>query len=284
MADKAKNIFRIVFFEVISAMVITYSVVPAFGNIGHLFYQVFTTAAIVILFLCVADRNKIKPVTVSHSLIFMTVYWLVCALIAQVKLHIRIGDRSFSWLHLFYYDKPAMLFVAYFAAFLFFAVRLFKLYDNQEFVAQYRKFQKISLIAFSAYYLLIIVYCFIIIRERGEIGEAVNLIPFNVFKVMKAGEYEYEFIFLFFGNIAIFMPLGVILPLFIKKKPLIILFPFLISIGVEVSQYLLKNGQPDIDDVILNVIGFFIGYLMKVLFDKAVFKVSKGKLSSVFLL
>ena len=101
MADKAKNIFRIVFFEVISAMVITYSVVPAFGNIGHLFYQVFTTAAIVILFLCVVDSNKIKPVTVSHSLIFMTVFWIVSALIAQVNLHIRIGDRSFSWLHLF---------------------------------------------------------------------------------------------------------------------------------------------------------------------------------------
>ena len=177
-----------------------------------------------------------------------------------------------------------MLFVAYFAAFLFFAVRLFKFYDNKEFIAQYRKFQKNSLVSFSAYYFLIIIYCFIIVRAGGDGNQEINLIPFNVFKVMKAGEYEYEFIFLFFGNIAIFMPLGVLLPLFIKKKPLIILFPFVLSIGVEVSQYLLKNGQPDIDDVILNVIGFFIGYLMKVLFDKAVFKISKGKLSSVFLL
>lgn len=284
MADRAKNILKIIFFEVISAMAITCSVVPAFNNIGHLFYQIFLTAAFVIVFLSIADSKKIKPTTVAHSLIFMTVYWVASALIAQIQLHKRLDNHSFGWLHLFYYDKPAMLFVAYFAAFLFFAVKLMKNTENSEYISQYRKFLKTTLIGLICYYSLILFYCFYLVRA-GETGSPdVNLIPFNVFKVMKAGEYEYEFIFLFFGNIGIFMPLGLLLPLLIKNKPIIILFPFVLSVGVEISQYFLRNGQTDIDDVILNVIGFFIGYLIKILFDKAVFKMSKGKLSSVFLL
>lgn len=284
MAEKTKNIFRIVFFEVISALAITYSVVPSFRHIGHLFYQVFLTAALVIVFLIIADSEKIKPATVSHSLIFMTIYWVAIAVIAQIKMHIHYDNKSFEWLHLFYYDKPAMLIVAYFAAFLFFAVKLMKNTENSKFISQYRKFQKTALTGFIIYYFIILIYCFYLVRAGGGENPDVNLIPFNVFKVMKAGEYEYEFIFLFFGNIGIFMPLGLLLPLLIKNKPIIILFPFVLSIGVEISQYFLRNGQTDIDDVILNVIGFFIGYLVKILLDKAVFRMSNGKLSSVFIL
>lgn len=284
MAENIKRKLHKVFYEIISAAVITYSVVPGFRNIGHLFYQIMLTALIIIIYLLVADSKKIKPVTVSHSLIFMTVYWITYALISQIKLHIKTGDNSFTWYFLFYYDKPTMLIVAYFAVFLFFAVKLLSQYNDLEFISQYKKFQKTALASFAAYYLLIIFYCFYLVRADGDANSPVNLIPFNVFNVMKAGDFEYEFIFLFFGNIGIFLPLGILVPVFVKKKPIIIVLPFVISIGVEVSQYFLHNGQPDIDDVILNVIGYYLGYLFKFLFDKAVCKYSKGTINSVFLL
>lgn len=281
--SKTKKLYN-VFYEIISAAFITYSVVPGFQNIGHLFYQIFLTALLIIVFLSIADPKKIKPVTAARSLIFMNIYWVVCALIKQIKLHQKLGDNSFKWLHLFYYDKPTMLIVAYFAVFLFFAVMLLKKYDDFDFINQYRKFQKLALTSFTVYYLLIIFYCFYLVRANGDVASPVNLIPFKVFDVMKAGEYEYEFIFLFFGNIGIFLPLGILVPALTDKKPVIFALPFILSIGVEVSQYFLHNGQPDIDDVILNVIGYYLGYIVKVLFDKAITAYSGGKIKSIFLL
>lgn len=283
MSEKIKNILKIIYFELISAVFITYSVVPAFNNIGHLFYQIFLTSVLIIVFLSVVDLQKIKPVTVAHSLIFMTVYWIASAIIAQIQLHRQTGDSSHQWLHLFYYDKPAMLIVAFFAAFFFFAIKLILRSDDETYINEYRKFQKTALTAFTFYYFIIIFYCFYLVRSGGESSADVNLIPFNVFKVMKAGEYEYEFIFLFFGNIGIFLPFGFLVSALIKNKPLLITLPFILSIGVEISQYFLKNGQPDIDDVILNVIGYFMGYIAKILLDKAIRKISNGKLYSIFI-
>ncbi len=289
MSEKIKKTVSFIIFELISAWVITGSVIPGFNNIGHLFYQISVTAFLIWIFLLISDGKKITPVTVSHSLIIMSVYWVLRALIKQIELHIEKGDKSLTWHFLFYYDRPAMLIVAFSAAALFFAVRLLMKSDDETFVAQYRRFQKNTLISFSLYYLLVMFYSLFLIRGIGN-GDstlnAVNLIPFNVFKGMKAANYEYELIFLFIGNIAIFVPLGVLVSAFFKKRflPLQIAFPFILSIGIEVSQYLLKNGQPDIDDVILNVIGYFIGFLIKKLLDKLVFRFSKGKFSSVFII
>lgn len=284
MADKTANKFKILFYEVISALVITFSVIPGFNNIGRLFYQFFITFTIVFLFLLISDPEKFKPATVSHSLIFMTVFWVVTALYEQIKLHISYHDKSLIWRFLFYYDRPALLIVVYFSVFLFFAFKLIKNNSDENFISEYRKYLKPALISFTVYYAIILFYCFFLVRTGGDSTDPVNLVPFHVFEAMKAGEYEYEFIFLFCGNIAIFMPLGFLVSIFIKKKPVIILMPFAVSILIEFSQYIFKNGQADIDDVILNVIGFFIGFFIKILLDKLISKATNGRLNSVFLL
>ncbi|MCQ2483779.1 MAG: VanZ family protein [Clostridia bacterium] len=285
MSERIKKFAEIALFEIISAVVISYSVVPGFNNIGHLLFQVSITALIVIGFLFVVDSKKITPVTVSHSLIFMAVYWVSVAIIKQIKLHIAQGDRSLKWYFLFYYDRPALLIVAFSAAGLFFAVKLILKYNDEKFINQYKKFQKTTLISFTVYYFLVMYYSFFFIRSSSGSSDAVNLIPFKVFEGMKAANFEYELIFLFVGNIAIFLPLGVIVPALLKKrlKILQLAFPFIISIGIEASQYFLGNGQPDIDDVILNVIGFYIGFAAKIILDKLIYKASKGKFNSVFI-
>lgn len=285
MSEKIKKYAEIVVFEIISYIVFTYSVIPGFNSIGHLLYQVTVTALIVFGFLLVADSKKITPVTVSRSLIFMTSYWVIEAIVKQVQLHIKTGDKSFKWLFIFYYDRPALLVVTFSAAAMFFAFKLLVKHDDDVFVSLYKKFQKTTLISFSAYYLLIMYYSLFHIRSFNGSPDSVNLIPFKVFEGMKAANYEYELIFLFLGNIAVFMPLGVIIPALMKKrlKPLQYLIAPILSIGIEVSQYILGNGQPDIDDVILNVTGFYIGFAAKLIFDKLVRKRTNGKFDSAFI-
>lgn len=286
MLKKSKSIIFTALTEFISAVVITYSVVPGFDKIGYLFLQVLYTFLIVTGFLFIADSKKLKPTTVSHSLIVMLVYWIANALIIQARLHIQSGETEYRWHYIFYYDKPALLIVVFGSVFFFYAVKYILNHKNEKFVEQYRKFQKISLISFCVYYALIIVYCFFIIRESGDSYSEPNFIPFNVFNLMKQADYEYELIFLFVGNIAIFLPLGVVVPPFLKGKlkPIIFILPFFVSIGIETLQYFLKNGNPDIDDVILNVIGYFIGYFAVKLIDLILKKASKGECNSIFVI
>jgi glycopeptide antibiotics resistance protein len=69
------------------------------------------------------------------------------------------------------------------------------------------------------------------------------------------------------GNVALFVPLGVLLPLvsnrFLRWKR-VLLFALLLSLSVESMQFLLRFfGNPravDIDDVILNTLGACVGF------------------------
>ena len=67
------------------------------------------------------------------------------------------------------------------------------------------------------------------------------------------------------GNIAVFVPLGVFLPLLFPK--LLKFLPFLLTFSiiivcVEITQALTLLGSCDIDDLILNTAGGSIGYLI----------------------
>ena len=75
-----------------------------------------------------------------------------------------------------------------------------------------------------------------------------------------------------FGNVAAFIPLGFFIPrLFRKMRRLLrtVLLAGCIILSVEVLQYYTSLGSCDIDDIMLNLLGVFIGYLIfKVLFPK----------------
>ena len=77
------------------------------------------------------------------------------------------------------------------------------------------------------------------------------------------------------GNVLLFIPLGIILPLAFKyfdsfKK--VILTSFLFSISIEsiqfFSTYFGSFRSVDIDDIILNTLGGFFGYIFKRSFTK----------------
>lgn len=64
-------------------------------------------------------------------------------------------------------------------------------------------------------------------------------------------------------NIAMFIPLGVLLPLATKtfrRWYWTLMMGAGISLGIEILQYILGRGQADIDDLICNILGTMLGY------------------------
>lgn len=97
---------------------------------------------------------------------------------------------------------------------------------------------------------------------------------FTISKVFEAGKYNLSlfsdltqiykndkaiFCMLFFGNLGWFFPFGA----FLNYKDIDILkatiFGILFSLFVEISQYTFKSGIFEIDDLVLNTIGAFLG-------------------------
>ena len=67
------------------------------------------------------------------------------------------------------------------------------------------------------------------------------------------------------GNILAFMPLGFFSPILFRRKRYFIIVVFIsgfVSLTVEILQYSLVVGNFDVDDIILNTLGGFIGYII----------------------
>ncbi|WP_368489740.1 VanZ family protein [Clostridium sp. BJN0013] len=100
-------------------------------------------------------------------------------------------------------------------------------------------------------YFCILMFIFFI-RMVGMTG--INLNPLDIIKNISADPL---FIFTVIMNIFIFIPLGY---LFRKKTfTFSLVSAFVISLCIEIIQYILKVGIFDIDDIIFNIIGFMIG-------------------------
>jgi glycopeptide antibiotics resistance protein len=104
----------------------------------------------------------------------------------------------------------------------------------------------------------------------SEGKEKANIVPFKTIKLMQSDrlseEYRTDNIA---GNIVGFIPLGILFPLlFVGLRRLwrTALMVFLVSLGFEVTQLVTGIGIFDIDDLILNVTGGIIGYLLIIFF------------------
>lgn len=73
-----------------------------------------------------------------------------------------------------------------------------------------------------------------------------------------------------FGNVVMFVPLGILLPGIWRGMRRF--FPFLLSgigiiLAIELIQLFTLLGSCDVDDVLLNVVGICIGFIVKKLFS-----------------
>lgn len=268
----------------ILSILLILSVIPGFKLIGNLFLQVAVTVMCTLIIIFLADfLLKTDADSVSKSLIITVLFWVIFALYKQIELHLKNNDKSFRWLMNFYYDKPALIFVVLFICVLYYVFKLM-IRKNDSFVSDYKIFIKRTSILVLVYYSVILIYSFFLIREITFMRPEFNIIPFAMIEfTFTRGYIDYELIFLFLGNIAIFLPLGVFASAFTKNRLMIVLLPIIVSSSIEISQYFLGNGHPDVDDFMLNVIGFYMGVGIKTILDCLVHKFTKGKFSSFFL-
>ena len=97
---------------------------------------------------------------------------------------------------------------------------------------------------------------------------SLNLVPFFEIRRFIRARRQLGFIAVFLnllGNIIGFLPFGFFLPVISRKFHNVFLvtgFGCIVSSCVEYTQYILRDGCCYVDDVILNTLGAFIGYIM----------------------
>ena len=99
---------------------------------------------------------------------------------------------------------------------------------------------------------------------------SLNLIPFDTIKLFSYGYINNivsfkNFAINIFGNLCVFMPYGIFLPLIfksMKKYYKFLITMIVIVIIIELLQFITMSGSCDIDDLILNVLGASIIYFI----------------------
>ncbi len=260
-------------------------VVPGFKTQGHFFRQLFITSLFTGCFVLLAERVRVKPVVFGHGLAVMSGFWIAVAIYNQIKEHVASDDNSISWYHLFGYDKPAVMIMVYVITMLFFMTKLFFCWENKLFVRYYRELNMFASVTFIIFMAIIWVYGFWICRSYLNYDHYINLTPFNALKQAFFDENSKYDLYVFFGNIGIFIPFGMYTAVAMKGKAkwTLLFIPLIVSTLIELSQYYLGNGESDIDDVIMNTFGFYIGVLFKLVTDRIIQTRTKGAIKSFFI-
>lgn len=139
---------------------------------------------------------------------------------------------------------------------------------------EYNHFYRHFWYGFTPLYLFTLIICFL--RNPFHGSRTTNIIPFQgTFPMLRAFindiHVSFEAPLIFFGNLLIFVPLPFILFSFLKKaKPVhVALIGLVTPIIVEGYQYIFSCGDVDVDDLLLNWIGFFAGFaLQRIIYKK----------------
>lgn len=120
-------------------------------------------------------------------------------------------------------------------------------------------------------YIVMMVYFLFFCEQLGRVPSDTyhyNLEPFTEIKrylnhIPELGSFYV--ILNLIGNVVCFMPLGFVLPVLTYRKwglVKITIISFLASLFVELLQLVTKLGSCDIDDIIMNTLGGFLGYIL----------------------
>lgn len=134
------------------------------------------------------------------------------------------------------------------------------------------------LVVLYVMYLCLLFYFLFFSEGFGRMGYAkeyrYNLTPFR--EITRFIRYRdilgnRAFFINVFGNVIAFMPMGFFQRILSKRKTmglLVVLNCFLVSLAVEIIQLVFKLGCFDVDDLILNTLGGFLGLLVFLVFQK----------------
>ncbi len=146
------------------------------------------------------------------------------------------------------------------------SLRLVYLIKNKE---KFIFYQEMLMLGFIIY----ITALFRVVTFQDVSWSSSNFIPFEeMFRYEFGTQLFYKNVV---GNMLMFIPYGFFISYFLKiKKPwLILLLTTLVSITIEVTQLLIGRVF-DIDDIMLNIVGGLLGFIIYYLFVKIKSKIS----------
>lgn len=121
---------------------------------------------------------------------------------------------------------------------------------------------------FTMAYFVLLLYIVFFARRRSVItSRMLNIVPFrntlHAFQEISNDRGQFNFYTNLLGNFLLFIPLSFVFMLVCKTADRnTILYTFIFSLSIELLQYLLKKEVADVDDIILNVAGAFVGMLV----------------------
>ena len=118
---------------------------------------------------------------------------------------------------------------------------------------------------FNLMFIVYLLVLFQLVTSQDLIGGGTNLTPFK--EIFRYELMSSAFIKQVLGNIILFVPLGYFVSYYCKIKGIvgITIISLLSSVTIEIVQHFIGRSV-DIDDVILNVIGGIVGFLLYKLF------------------
>lgn len=115
--------------------------------------------------------------------------------------------------------------------------------------------------AFILYTLSLLILLFM--RPSEPAYENSNLVPFKTISLYLSGNADWFVSFYnLAANVGLFVPFGVLLAFWTRRLLIRAFLPFALISCIEITQLLTNRGSLDIDDLILNVLGFYIGYAL----------------------
>ncbi|WP_085521162.1 VanZ family protein [Tuberibacillus sp. Marseille-P3662] len=114
-------------------------------------------------------------------------------------------------------------------------------------------------------YIAILLYLTLFTYNYYVYGKSVNLVVFDSIKLMLDSGNPWLMIKNILGNVALFVPFGLLVPLIFKSvRPFIISFiiAFGSSLLIEAMQFEFAKRIFDIDDILLNTIGAVLGWIL----------------------
>ncbi|MBR1414140.1 MAG: VanZ family protein [Bacilli bacterium] len=135
-------------------------------------------------------------------------------------------------------------------------IRVVYLLQNHEKIVFYKEFMMLV----SVIYVLLL-YQLLTSTELNNTSGGLNLVPFTEIMRYKFGSPLFYTNVI--GNILIFVPLGFFISKYIKPQKITPIFIVSLVISVTVELVQLNIGRSfDIDDIILNIIGAILGFLV----------------------
>ncbi len=252
-----------------------------FSYTGHTLFQLAVCAgasAALSALLCYVDRSGSG---VGLAQLLFVCLWLACAVGWQLKLQAAQGWPGY-WIYSFYFDSLLTQGTVWLCSTLVVTVR--RLFVHQ---AEPKVFFRLSAAAFLLFYAFLLVYSFYLARTKPGGSYPLNFSFSTTMQMYRAKMQEnpYEVWMMVFGNLFYFTPLGYIFAVVLRRKSaacraaVILLFAPVAFFLLEYSQYVFQIGYCEIDDMVMNAFGFWLGAALAPLSDWVARRVNKQRVT-----